>query len=169
MKVLGSKGLLFEGYHFFHQNMEFAELAQALPDTRFVLDHFGSPLGVGPYEGKKKEVFETWSQSIRVLSKCQNVYAKLGGMAMPANGFGWDKAARPATSDEIVAAQRDYYLHTIDCFGPHRCMFETNYPIERASVSYPVIWNAFKKIAAAFSEAEKDRLFWGTAHEVYRL
>ena len=88
---------------------------------------------------------------------------------MPDNGFGWDRAARPATSDQIVAAQSGYYLHTIDCFGPDRCMFESNFPADKPSVSYPVLWNAFKKIAAGFPAEDQDRLFRGTAASVYRL
>ena len=76
---------------------------------------------------------------------------------------------RVSTSDELVAAHRDYYLRAIDCFGPERCMFESNFPVDRQAVSYPVLWNAFKKLAAPFSEDEKHSLFWGTATSVYRL
>ena len=95
--------------------------------------------------------------------------AKLGGLAMPDNGFGWTGRATPATSDELVEAQRRYYLHMIECFGADRCMLESNFPVDKLSISYPVLWNALKKIVAACSEAEKDAMFHDTAARVYRL
>jgi predicted TIM-barrel fold metal-dependent hydrolase len=103
------------------------------------------------------------------LARCDNVYAKLGGMAIPDNGFGWHLRAVPPSSDEFVSAQKDYYLHTIDCFSPNRCMFESNFPVDRLSISYHVVWNGFKKIVADFSEDEKDMMFSGTATRVYSL
>lgn len=75
---------------------------------------------------------------------------------MAIKGWGWDKRDRPASSDEIVTAHRDYYLHVIDCFGPVRCMFESDFQVDKESASYGVLWNAFKKIAAGFSESEKS-------------
>ena len=134
-----------------------------------VLDHFGSPVGVGPYESKRAEIFAEWKLGIAEIAACDNVVAKIGGMAMPPNGFGWHVRATPATSDELVSAQRDYYLHAIDCFGPHRCMFESNFPVDKMSLSYHVYWNAMKKISVEFSESDKDMLFRGTATRVYGL
>jgi len=103
------------------------------------------------------------------LASCENVVAKLGGLAMPINGWGWNERETPATSDEIVAAHQAYYLHTIECFGPGRCMFESNFPVDRVSVSYGVLWNAFKKMADGFDEGEKDAMFRGNAERIYRL
>ena len=88
---------------------------------------------------------------------------------MPDNGFGWHERERPASSDELAEAQSCYYEHTIDCFGPSRCMFESNFPVDKLSISYPVLWNALKKIAAPYSEDEKQAMFYGTAAKVYRL
>ena len=88
---------------------------------------------------------------------------------MPDNGFGWDRAERPPTSDEFVAAQKRYYDHTIDCFGPERCLFESNFPVDRRSLAYPVLWNGLKKIAAGYSEDEKHAMFYGNAERIYRL
>jgi predicted TIM-barrel fold metal-dependent hydrolase len=97
------------------------------------------------------------------------VYAKLGGINMPINGVGWDKQAVPPGSDEVVAKTKRYYEHTIDVFGPERCMFESNFPVDKASVSYAVVWNAFKKMASGFGEDEKDAMFYGTATKFYRI
>lgn len=166
---LGERGLTYDTWHYHYQNREFLELARAVPGTTLVLDHFGTPLGVGAYAGHRDEIFEQWRADIADIAGCPNVVAKLGGLAMPDNGFGWDSAVRPPTSDEFVAAQGRYYLHAIECFGPQRCMFESNFPVDRWSLSYGVLWNALKKIAAPFSADERDAMFFGTAARVYRL
>ena len=166
---LGRRGLTYDTWHYHYQNREFAELARSVPDTQMVLDHFGTPLGVGRFAGRRVEIFADWQVSIAEIARCENVVAKLGGLAMPDNGFGWHMAARPPTSDEFVAAQSPYYLHAIECFGPERCMFESNFPVDRLSLSYRVLWNGLKKIAAPFSSSERDAMFRGTATRVYRL
>ena len=169
VRRLGELGYTYDTWHFFHQNRDYAALARAVPETTMVLDHFGTPLGVGHYAGKQEEIFSQWLEDIAAIADCPNVIAKLGGLAMPDNGFGWDRRELPPTSDEFVQAQKRYYLHTIDCFGPSRCMFESNFPVDKLSISYHVLWNGLKKIVADFSEAEKQAMFYGTAARVYRL
>ena len=166
---LGKLGLSFEAWLYHPQIPELTDLARAFPDTPIVLDHFGGPLGIGPFAGKQAEVFEAWKPAVAELAKCPNVYAKLGGVNMPLNGFGFDKRAVPPTSEELVAATRQYYDFSIEKFGPERCMFESNFPVDRVSVSYPVLWNAFKRIASGFREDQKDAMFYGTATKFYRL
>jgi predicted TIM-barrel fold metal-dependent hydrolase len=169
LKRLGELGYSYDTWHYHHQNPSFAALARAVPDTTMVLDHFGTPLGVGRFAGRRAEIFEQWKQDIAEVAQCPNVMAKLGGLAMPDNGFGWMGRDLPPSSDEFVEAQAPYYLHMIECFTPQRCMFESNFPVDRLSISYPVLWNGLKKIVADFSEDEKESLFRGTATEVYRL
>jgi|TARA_Y100000310_G_scaffold343800_1_gene453109 predicted TIM-barrel fold metal-dependent hydrolase len=169
VKTLGKLGYTYDTWHFFHQNQDYLQLARAVPDTAMILDHFGTPLGVGAYAGKQDEIFEQWQKDIKEISGCPNVVAKLGGLAMPDNGFGWDRNEKPPTSNEFAEAQKRYYLHTIECFGPERCMFESNFPVDRLSVSYQVMWNGMKKIVMDFSDAEKQAMFYGTAARVYRL
>jgi predicted TIM-barrel fold metal-dependent hydrolase len=169
MNVLGRMGLTYDTWHFHHQNPAFAELARAVPETTMILDHFGTPLGVGPYQDKREEIFEQWKRDIAEIAQYENVFAKIGGLAMPDNGFGWHTRETPPSSDEFVEAQKRYYMHAIECFGPERCMFESNFPVDKLSLSYSVLWNALKKIAAGFSEDEKEALFRGTATRVYRL
>lgn len=166
---LGARGLTYDSWHYHHQNHEFLSLAQAVPGTTMVLDHFGTPCGVGRYETQRDEIFEAWKDDISALAECPNVVAKIGGLAMPDNGFGWHVAERPPSSDEFVEQQGRYYLHTIRAFGPERCMFESNFPVDRFSLSYPVLYNGLKKIAAEFSDAEQDAMFAGTAARVYSL
>jgi predicted TIM-barrel fold metal-dependent hydrolase len=162
-------GLTFDAYHYHHQTPQFAELARAFPETTLVLEHFGTPLGVGSYAGRRDEIFEEWKRGIAQVARCPNVFMKLGGLLLPWNGFGWEGRDRPGTSDDLVDEQGPYYLYAIEAFGPERCMFESNFPLDKMSISYHTLWNAFKKLTASFSESEKDRMFRGTAIEVYRL
>jgi len=166
---LGARGLTYDCWLYHYQTSEFLSLARAVPDTLMVFDHFGMPLGVGRWVDQREAVFEQWKRDVAEIARCDNVVAKLGGMAMPDNGFGWHTAERPPTSDEFVAAQRRYYEHAIECFGADRCMFESNFPMDRMSLSYRVLWNGLKKIAAGCSAGERDALFTGTATRVYRL
>ena len=167
--LLGTLGYTYDTWHYHHQNAAFADLAGAVPGTTLVLDHFGTPLGVGRYAGQREAIFEAWRHDIAAIAQCPNVVAKLGGLAMPDNGFGWNLRDRPASSDELVAAQARNYHHAIECFGPSRCMFERNFPVDRRSLSYTVYWNAMKKIAARYSADEQQALFHDTAARVYRL
>jgi predicted TIM-barrel fold metal-dependent hydrolase len=171
VRLLGREGLSYDTWHYHHQNRAYLELARAVPDTLFVLDHFGTPLGVGRFAGaeQRERIFEPWQRDIREIARCPNVYAKLGGLAMPDNGFGWDKRGRLASADELLLAQRRYYFHVLECFGVERCMFESNFPVDKRSIGYVELWNAFKRMASDFSESEKHALFYANAERVYRL
>jgi len=168
-RELGRRGLSFDAWLYHPQLREVTALARAFPDTAIVLDHFGGPLGIGPYAGRRAEVFAQWKEAIREVAGCPNVVAKLGGLVMPINGFGFHRADRPATSAELVGATRDWYLHAIDCFGPGRAMFESNFPVDKASCAYHVLWNAFKSLTRGFSAANRAALFHDTAARVYRI
>jgi predicted TIM-barrel fold metal-dependent hydrolase len=166
---VASLGLSFDAWLYHPQLPELVDLARAFPDATIVLDHVGGPLGVGPYAGRRDEVFELWRRGITEVAACPNVVVKLGGLAMPLNGFGWHERDAPPGSAELAEATRPYYLHCIEQFGPTRCMFESNFPVDRASCSYVVLWNSFKRISAGFSDAERAALFRETAGRVYRL
>ncbi|MEM7099410.1 MAG: amidohydrolase family protein [Pseudomonadota bacterium] len=169
VRRLGELGYSYDTWHYHHQNAAFCELAKACPETPMILDHFGTPLGVGPYAGKREEIFDAWRKDIEAIASCPNVNAKLGGLAMPDNGFGWNNNDRPPSSDEFVEHQARYYHHAIGCFGPERCMFESNFPVDRLSLSYHVLWNGLKKIAARYDDHAQQLIFSGTARRVYRL
>ncbi|MFN3255790.1 MAG: amidohydrolase family protein [Ilumatobacter sp.] len=166
---LGERGLTYDSWHFHYQNREFLALAQAVPGTTMILDHFGTPVGVGRFAGCHDDYFEQWKLDIADIAACGNTVAKLGGLIMPDNGFGFDTAPVPPTSDQFLEVQRRWYEHTIECFGPERCMFESNFPVDRLAISYGVLWNAFKRLASQYSESERELLFAGTARRVYRL
>ena len=166
---LAAFGFSYDAWNYHPQIPELAELARAFPETTIVLDHFGGVLGVGAFAGQRAEVFEQWKKDLAALAECSNVVAKLGGMAMPLNGFGWEQRECPATSDEFVTAQSPYYHYAIEKFGPDRCMFESNFPVDKQSLSYRTLWNGFKKIAVEYTDAEKAALFHDTAMRVYKL
>jgi predicted TIM-barrel fold metal-dependent hydrolase len=167
--VLGERGLTYDTWHYHHQMPEFIDLARAVPGTTMVLDHFGTPLGVGSFAGQRDEIFAAWCDDIDRAAACENVVLKAGGMAMPDNGYAWHERDRPPDSDEFVDAQGDWYRHAIDAFGPDRVMFESNFPVDRLSLPYAVYWNAVKKLTASFDADERAQMFSGTASRVYRL
>jgi predicted TIM-barrel fold metal-dependent hydrolase len=134
-----------------------------------VLDHCGGPIGVGSYAKRREEIFVGWKASIQDIAKCPNVVVKLGGLAMRLLGYDFHERAMPPSSEELAAAWRPYIETCIESFGPNRCMFESNFPPDKGQCSYQVIFNAFKRIAASYSESEKIALFSKTATDVYRL
>lgn len=169
MSELAKRGLSFDAWLYHTQIPELTDLARAQPDVTIIFDHFGGPLGIGPYEGQREAIFRRWCEDVTELARCPNVYAKLGGLVMPINGFEFHKRATPPTSDELVAATGRYYHHAIECFGVERCMFESNFPVDKRSCSYPVLWNAFKKLVSDASADEKRQLFHDTACRTYRI
>src|SRR5215471_5715664 len=166
---LAPLGLSFDAWLFHPQIGELTDLARAFPDTRIVLDHCGGPAGVGRFAGRREEVFPQWRASIREIAKCENVVVKLGGLAMCLLGYDFHLREKPPSSEELAAAWRPYVETCIEAFGPKRAMFESNFPPDKGQCSYQVIFNAFKRIAAPLSEAEKTALFSQTAIDVYRL
>ncbi len=168
-EALAERQLTFDAWLYHPQIPDLTDLARNFPGVTIIFDHFGGPLGIGPYTGRQDEIFEQWCTDAAELARCENVYPKLGGIVMPINGFGWHKRNKPASSDEIVAAAGRYFHKAIELFGPERCMFESNFPVDKQSCSYTVLWNAFKKMAADYTAADRQRLFHDTAVEAYRL
>ena len=166
---LGKRNLTFDAWLYHSQIEELTALAREFPEQPIVFDHFGGPLGIGPYQGKREEIFSSWKEAVTELARCENVVAKLGGLVMPINGFGFHKAAKPASSEALESTTRDYYFHMIEAFGADRCMFESNFPVDKASCSYNVLWNSFKRLAARFSAQEKSDLFHDTAARIYSV
>lgn len=167
---LGALGLTYEAWQYHPQLKEVTALARAVPQTTMILNHCGGPLGIGPYAGKADEVFATWKADLRELAGCPNVVVKLGGLGMDIGPFvAHMKRAIPPSSTEIAAAWKPWIEACIEAFGPDRCMFESNFPVDKLSTGYAVLWNAFKRLAAGASTGEKTALFSGTAKRVYRL
>jgi predicted TIM-barrel fold metal-dependent hydrolase len=165
--ALAPLGLSFDAWLFHPQIGELADLARAFPDTQIVLDHCGGPIGLGSY--RRDGIFPGWKKSIREIAACPNVNVKLGGLAMRLLGHDFHERPMPPSSEQLATAWRPWIETCIDAFGPDRSMFESNFPPDKGQCSYQVIFNAFKRIAAQYSEAEKTALFSGTAARVYGL
>ena len=167
--ILGRLGHSFDAWLYHPQIGELADLARVFPETKIVLNHVGGPIGIGAYAGKHREVFPGWAASIKALATCPNVYAKLGGLGMRMGGFGFHERSEPPSSEALAATWRPYIESCINAFGPSRCMFESNFPVDKGSYSYPVFWNACKLLTKGANDAEKADLFAGTAARFYRL
>jgi len=167
--LLSGLGLRFDAFLYQTQIPELTDLARAFPETPIVLDHAGTPLGIGRYAGRREELFGDWSAAIAELASCPNVSIKLGGLGMIVGGFGFNERSRPPTSQELAQAWAPYIHTCIEAFGSQRCMFESNFPPDRASCSYGVIWNAFKRMVAGASPDEKADLFARSADRFYDL
>jgi predicted TIM-barrel fold metal-dependent hydrolase len=161
--------LSYDAMLYHRQIPDLAKLAQGLPDLPVILNHYGCILGVGYYEGREDETFIEWRRAMQTLSERPNVLVKIGGLGMIVCGARYHERPVPPGSDELASEWRPYVETCIELFGPERCMFESNFPVDKAMYSYTVLWNAFKKITAAYSASERAALFHDTAAAVYRL
>jgi predicted TIM-barrel fold metal-dependent hydrolase len=166
---LAPLGLSFEAWLYHPQLPDLADLARAFPQTTIILNHVGGPVGIGPYKDKKAETFAQWKDGITEVAKSPNVVVKLGGLGMRFGMFEFYAREKPPSSADLETAYRPYIETCIAAFGVDRSMFESNFPPDGASSSYPILWNAFKRLAAGSSASEKAMLFNGTARRVYRL
>lgn len=166
---LSKRGLSFDAWMLEPQLPDLIDLARAFPQTPIVLDHVGTPLGSGAYQGKLAERFPIWRDNIRTLARCENVTMKLGGLAMVFCNLPSCRPERDAGSEELAKDWAPYIETCIEAFGPKRCMFESNFPVDGVTCTYPVLWNAFKRLAKSYSKDEKHELFFNTANRVYKL
>jgi L-fuconolactonase len=169
LKELTKRNLSFEAWQYHPQLPDVIALARAVPEAKIVLNHVGGPVGIGPYAGRRDEVFATWSKDIKELASCPNVYVKLGGLGMPVCGFNHHKRDVLPGSEELATAWRPYLETCIAAFGPQRGMLESNFPVDGASCTYQALWNAFKRVTKGASAAEKEALYRKTARTFYRL
>ena len=155
------------GYH--TQLAHVIKLARAVPELTIVVDHVGGPLGIGPFEGRQAEVFPEWKKLILELAALPNTVVKLGGLTMYVTGFHFHRRPKPPGSEELAKMWKPYIETCIEAWGAERCMFESNFPVDKGMCSYAVLWNALKRLAYGASAAEKTALFSGTAMRVYKL
>jgi predicted TIM-barrel fold metal-dependent hydrolase len=168
-RVLAGMGLSLEGWMYFPQLPELADFARAVPNLTIILNHIGGLMRVGPYANRDDEVLATWRSGIAAVAACPNVYMKLGGIGMPRTGFDWHARNKPIGSEELAAAMAPFMTYCIEQFGPDRCMFESNFPVDKVSYSYNVMYNAFKRLSKGYSAAERAAMFHDTAARVYRI
>ncbi len=169
MAVLERYALTFDTFLYHTQLPELTDLAQAFPDVPVITNHIGGAIGIGPYAGRRDQVFADWRDGLAALARCPNTYLKLGGLGMRVFGHDFGAQPRPPSSEALAAAWGPWIETAIEIFGAGRCMFESNFPVDKGSCGYKVLWNGFKRIAAGASADEKAALFRGTASRVYRL
>ena len=168
-KVLSQKGLVLDLMQSFPQLSEIADFAKAVPDLSIIINHIGGVSRVGIYAGKDDEIIPNWREGITAVAACPNVTMKLGGMGMPRFGYGWHTREIPIGSEELAESMAPWMNHCIERFGPDRCMFESNFPPDKVSFSYNVMYNAFKRLSKGYSATERASLFHDTAVRVYRI
>lgn len=168
-KVLARKGLSFEAWMYSPQLAELADFAKAVPNLTIILNHIGGLLREGPYANRDNEVLPAWRSGIAALAACPNVNVKLGGMGMPFSGFDWHTRAKPIGSEELANSMAPFMTYCIEQFGPNRCMFESNFPVDKVSYSYNVVYNAFKRLSKGYPAAERAEMFHDTATRIYRI
>ena len=169
MRRLAGLGLSLDAWLYHPQLGDAVDLARAFPSANIVMCHMGGPLGYGPYAGKKEEVFANWKAAMKELAACPNVSVKLGGVTMRLAAYDYGKLSAPPSSEALAGCWGPYVKTCIDLFGPDRCMVETNYPVEKMGIGTAALWNAFKRMTAGASAAEKKAIFSDTANRVYRL
>ena len=168
-RVLARMGLSLDIGVCFPQLPELAAFARALPDLTIVLNHLGGLTRIGPYANRDDEVLATWRSGIATLAPCLNVNLKLGGIGMPRLGFDWHTREKPIGSEELATSMAPLMSYCIEQLGPDRCMFESNFPVDKVSFSHHVLFNAFKRFSKGYSAAARAALFHDTAERAYRI
>lgn len=168
-RVLGRMGLSLEGWLYFPQLPELADFAKAVPELTIILNHIGGLMRVGPYANREEEIMATWRSGIATVAACPNINVKLGGIGMARCGFDWHERDQPIGSEELAESMAPLVNYCIEQFGPERSMFESNFPVDKVSYSYNIMYNAFKRLSREYSPTERAALFHDTAARVYRI
>ncbi len=168
-QALADMGMTFEGWMYHHQLPELAELARAVPSLTIILNHIGGLLRIGPYSENDKDTVSAWKEGMAAVSECPNVVVKLGGMGMPIMGFDWHLREKPVGSQELADDMSPFLNYCIEQFGPDRCMFESNFPVDKVSFSYHVMYNAFKRLSSDYSFQQRVGMFHSNAVRIYKV
>ena len=168
-RVLADMGLSLDNTLYFAQLPELAEFARAVPDLTIVVCHIGGLLRVGPYANRDDEVLAAWRKGVATVAECPNITMKLGGIGQLRYGYEWHTRDKPVGSEELAETIGPLINHCIEQFGPDRCMVESNFPVDKVSYSYNVLYNAFKRLSMGYSASERAALFHDTAVRVYRI
>jgi predicted TIM-barrel fold metal-dependent hydrolase len=168
-RVLARREMVYENTLYFHQLPELVDFANAIPELTIVLNHIGGLYRVGPYANRDDEVITEWQAGVAAVARCPNIYLKLGGVGQPRYGFDWHTYEKPIDSEALATGLAPLMNYCIEQFGPDRCMFESNFPPDKVSSSYNVLFNAFKRLSKDYSDSERASLFHDTATKVYRI
>lgn len=148
-----------------------ADLADTFPSVTVIVNHLGGRIDPAADEAE----LSAWRSAIDAVAACSNTVMKLGGAQMRVGDweppYHMHQTDEPWSSDAFLEQLLPRYQYALEAFGPARCMFESNFPVDKDCISYRTLWNLFKKIARALglSESEKRDVFSGTAARAYRL
>ena len=166
---LADLGLSFDAWIFFHQIPRLTALARQFPDVQIVLNHCGGILGIGGYAGCHDDVFKQWRAAMSELADCLNVAVKIGGLGMALSGFGFEQLAQAPSSRTLAVAWQPWVQTCMELFGVERCMFESNFPVDKGSYSYVTGWNAMTRLTTGLTPTERNALFFETAARIYKI
>lgn len=167
LRLLARMGLTFDIWAFYPQLPLLAKLARAVPDLTFVLDHLGGLIRAGRLQGR--DIFADWRAGLSQIAACPNVVVKLSGLGMRLSDFGHDAQPLPPSSEQLAVVWAPWVMTAVDLFGPSRCMWGSNFPVDKGSYGMGVGLNAYKRLLAGLSPNERDDIFWRTASRCYGL
>ncbi len=168
-RCLQDAGLSLDFWIYHTQLGEMEKIARTLPELNIILNHIGGPIHLGEYEGKQALTHREWRKAMMRLSRLPNIKVKLGGLGMKVNGAKFHLNHNPPNSSQLADIWKSWIYETIDMFGVERCMFESNFPVDKGSCSYGSLWNAFKIISENMSDNEKNKLFYENAAKTYKI
>jgi predicted TIM-barrel fold metal-dependent hydrolase len=167
--ALQENDLLLEAWVSYRRLPDLVRLATRYPELGIVLNHLGGPVGAGIPGADTRELRAAWLERMAALSTCQNVVVKLGGLGTSVFGFRLFAEPEPPTSSALATLWEPWIEPVIQLFGPARCMFESNYPVDARVGGLDVLWNGFKILSEPYSDDERDWLCRKTAARTYRL
>lgn len=168
-KCIQNANLSLDFWIYHTQLNEMEKIARSLPDLTIILNHIGGPIHLGEYEGKQAATHREWRSAMMRLSRIPNINVKLGGLGMAVNGAKFHNNKFPPNSVQLSDVWKPWIYETIDMFGFDRCMFESNFPVDKGSCSYGALWNAFKILAKDMSDDEINKLFSKNAAKIYKI
>lgn len=174
---LADAGLRFDAWVYSPQIGDVTTLAKEYPEVPIMLDHLGSPVGVfgpvGRYRGAdeklREETFELWQHSLATLAEQPNAHVKLSGLLMPLTGHGLHKRAGPASAAEIAELIEPFVNHALDVFGPERCLWASNFPMDKVAASLETVIEAYARVVAERGETVLRQVFRDNALKFYAI
>ena len=173
---LQKHGLVFETTCYHTQISEICELAETYPNQKICLEHIGAPIAIGgPYGNfgktpeEREEIEQAWKESLKRLAESSNAYVKLSGWAMPLSGLGYEHRKEFPSVQEIVDKVGPFVRYILDLFGAERCMFGSNFPVEKVSLPLDTVIKAMKLMVQHLSMEDQERVFYGTACSFYGI
>jgi predicted TIM-barrel fold metal-dependent hydrolase len=147
---VAARGLLFELQVFPDQYQYALRLVDAFPNTTFVLVH------AGMLEDRSEQGWAAWRRGLERFAERDNVYLKLSGLGT------FTRRCAPEDWRPVIG-------QAVDIFGPQRCMFGSNFPIEKLWTTYGTLIDVFRAGIASYSGAEQRQILHDVAARVYRI